>query len=267
MVATPSPPKEPVTTEPVTVGRTPPVQDSSPPPSPPSKALSLPSLPVSPKPASPEPTPQDWFGRNTAVTRSELKAAVRGYQYKFLCHQGKVRVAYTRDWRFKPHPALLAVPQQDVLPLKWSESFWKQASNASFGDSLPVTYFAWWDPRISTEHLHRKAVQFSEDEQALRIRPASIAVICSSQPEKITGTSTAATCSLKRSSGLPTRQSWRHRLQPWERRRGRLSWIPNRPPTLPQVNVWKGERGYHNMLVSTVPGSPTGKRSRIIFLV
>ena len=33
---------------------------------------------------------------------------------------------------------------------------------------LPVPYFAWWDPRISTEHLHKKAVQFSEDEQTLR---------------------------------------------------------------------------------------------------
>ena len=60
------------------------------------------------------------------------------------------------------------MPQRDILPLKWSESFWKQASNTNFGDSLPVPYFAWWDPRISTEHLHRKAVQFSEDEQALR---------------------------------------------------------------------------------------------------
>ena len=60
----------------------------------------------------------DWFHIDCVITREEITAAVGRATYNSMCHQGKVRVVYSRDPRHPPSLALLGVPQKDILPLR-----------------------------------------------------------------------------------------------------------------------------------------------------
>ena len=98
----------------------------------------------------------DWFHIDRVITREEITAAVGRATYNFMCHQGKVRVVYSRDPRHPPSLALLGVPQKDILPLR----LYTRAA-------LEVD-LAWWDPRISEGQLRRKEVTMTAHEQVLR---------------------------------------------------------------------------------------------------
>ena len=100
----------------------------------------------------------DWFHIDRVITREEITAAVGRATYNFTCHQGKVRVVYSRDPWHPPSLALLGVPQKDILPLR----LYTRAS-------LEVD-LAWWDPRISEGQLRRREVTMTALEQALRDR-------------------------------------------------------------------------------------------------
>ena len=100
----------------------------------------------------------DWLNLDRAILRPEITAAVMTTDYEFICHQGLVRVAYSRDVRFPPTLALLGAPQNDVLPFKMTEDFVNMIAEEA---RMTVP---WWDPRISAPMMKKNLFDLTDEE-------------------------------------------------------------------------------------------------------
>ena len=133
-----------------------PVQAPSPAGSPVDKVGPLPAVP----PVGPMGT--GWLNLDRAILRAEITSAVMATDYEFICHQGLVRVSYSRDVRFPPTLVLLGAPHNDVLPFKMTEDFFNMTAKEA---RMTVP---WWDPRISAPMMKKNLFDLSDEEIELR---------------------------------------------------------------------------------------------------
>ena len=118
-----------------------------------------------PRPAEEEPLSADdpgWMRLERAPSANHIAHTLPDHEFAFTCHQGRVRLKYSRDVRDQPPPSLLAVPQYDVLPFKWTANFCRLSAEQR-RENVP-----WWDPRISDEMVRRNTFGLTKTEKKLR---------------------------------------------------------------------------------------------------
>ena len=91
-----------------------------------------------------------------AINREEIAAAIPTFRYPFCSYQGRARVLYSRSPKITPNVALLAAPQEDILPLVITSA-----------DRSPIRV-KWWDPRISPSQLKKGLIQLTPQESEWR---------------------------------------------------------------------------------------------------
>ena len=117
--------------------------------------------------ADDEPLPADdpgWMRLERVPTATHIASALTTHRFSFVCYQGRVRPQFSRDVRVPPRPALLGVPQNDILPFKWTADFWRMTPQERRAN-VP-----WWDPRVSEEMMRRNLFGFTREEKKLRAK-------------------------------------------------------------------------------------------------